>query len=51
MSGDIIMDWTALTAAVDFTDAITFIGAVAVALGGAYVVRKGIRFGLSMIGR
>lgn len=43
------MDWTALTAAIDFTAAGTFIGAVALALGGIYVIKRGAGLGLSML--
>jgi hypothetical protein len=43
------MDWAALTAAVSFADAITFIGAVAIALGGVYVVKRGAGLGLAML--
>ena len=43
------MDWTALTAAVSFADAGTFIGAVALALAGVYVIKRGAGLGLAML--
>lgn len=39
------MDWTALTAALDFSDATDFIAAAAVAVVGVLIVLRGIRLG------
>jgi hypothetical protein len=39
------MDWTALEAAVDFTDALGFIGVAAVAVIGVLIALKGISLG------
>lgn len=45
------MDWVALTAAVDFAPALTFAGAVAVALAGVYIGIRGARIGLAFLRR
>ncbi len=45
------MDYTTITAAVDFAGVITGIGAVAVVLAGVYVARKGAKMLLGFFGR
>jgi hypothetical protein len=43
------MDYTALTAAIDFGTALTAIGTVAVAVGGLYLGIRGARMVLSFV--
>ena len=45
------MDYTTISAAVDWAAVITGIGTVAVALAGVLVAKRGARLLLSMIGR
>jgi hypothetical protein len=43
------MDYTALTNAIDFTGALTALGAVAVTVGGLYIAIRGARIVLSFV--
>lgn len=45
------MDYAALTAAVDFSDALTAVGAVAVAIAGVLIGIRGVRLVLGFLGR
>lgn len=45
------MDYTAITTAVDWSAVITGVSAVAVALAGVLVAKRGAKLLLSMIGR
>lgn len=43
------MDYTAITAAVDFTSVLTALGSIAAVFGALYIARKGAGIVLSMV--